>query len=144
MALCAAALWLGSGCGDGKTPTPEEQLAETVRSMLRAIPERDSQGILDHVGFDFVADDGLDYAAVQSLVHEFLGRDELYSAELEELRIEPGSTDRELSVHARVRFSPVQRLARFARYRFALRFTKLAGRWSARGGSYARIAPRDG
>jgi hypothetical protein len=98
--------------------------------MLRAIPEQDSQGILDHVAFDFVADDGLDYAGVQSLVHEFLGRDELYSAELEELRIE--------------RFSPVQRLARFARYRFALRFTKRVGRWSARGGSYARITSRGG
>jgi hypothetical protein len=112
--------------------------------MLRAIPERDAQGILDNVGLDFVADDGLDYAGVQSLVHEFLGRDELYSAELEELRIEPGATDRELSVHARVRFAPVQRLARVARYRFALRFTNLAGRWSARGGRYARIASRDG
>jgi hypothetical protein len=109
--------------------------------MLGAIPERDAQGILDHVGFDFVAEDGLDFAAVQSLVHEFLGRDELYSAELEELRIEPGATERELTVLARVRFFPAVRPARFARYGFALRFTNLAGSWSARGGRYGRLEP---
>jgi hypothetical protein len=141
LGLCALAVWSGSGCGDEAPPSPREQLSDVVRSMLRAIPERDAEGILDHVAFDFVAEDGVDYATVQSLVDEFLGREQTYSAELEELQIEPGRTSRELTVHARVRFAPAARPARFARYRFALRFTNLAGTWSARGGRYGRIEP---
>jgi hypothetical protein len=141
LACAALALWAGPACREATEPTREEQLRAVVRSMLLAIPERDSRGILDHVGFDFVAEDGVDYPTVQSLIHEFLGRDEIYAAALEELRIEPGPSERALEVHAQVRFSPAERPSEYIRYRFELRFTDLAGSWTARSGRYLRVGP---
>ena len=128
--------------------TLSEQAVEAlVRAMAAAIPDRNPRAILDRVGHDFVAahespsGGTLDYAGVQALVNEFLSRERIYTAELEELHVAPGAGPSQLDVHTRVRFGAADDVTRSVRYRIDVVFVNLAGSWTARRGRYARVAP---
>ena len=107
--------------------------------MAAAVSSREPQKILSHVAYDFEADDGLDFAGVQALVFEFLVRDQVYAAEVEELTLDPTTSDAERSVHALVRFMPADAPEPWARYRIEARFSRMGESWAARSGHYQRV-----
>jgi hypothetical protein len=125
----------------GSDAEPEAELEAVVRDVLRAIPQRDAPGVLRHIAYDFRADDGVDYPAVQALLFEFLERERVYSADLEELSIEPTAREGELELHALVRFSRADGGGPSPLYRMDLVFAKLGDTWSARRGRYRRVDP---
>jgi hypothetical protein len=121
-----------------------EQLEELVPALVDAVQAKLPGFVLDHVAQGFKSDDGLDYFGVRAIVDEYAFRDDEVGARLESLTIAKQDDGRQ-RVHARVAFTPGQRLAVGAplppggvTYAFDLVFALDGLRWQAISGSYRR------
>ena len=127
-------------------PTPEEEIRAVMSDLIEAIEARVPGEVLEHVAFEFEAQDGVGYPEVQSLVLTYLLRDEVLGARLEQLEIEPAGQDAARRVRARVAFVRGTRLAQSqvplpfeaVEYDFDLIFARRGGDWQAVSGSYQR------
>lgn len=133
-------------------PADRDPIAEVravVEGMVEAVEEREPRAILEHVAFDFRAEDGLTYPDVQSLVLEFLMGPAIPGARLESAQVDRDRDRGEVRVRARVRFARGERLSGTTGipslpsvvYAFDLRFRSIEGVWRAVGGSYRRSDP---
>jgi hypothetical protein len=135
-------------CGEPPQLTPEDELRDTLLQIIEAIEGGDPKTILEHVSFDFQSEDGLGYAEVQSIVLNFLVRDQRAGARLEDLSIEQKNVGRGThEVRARVVFAMGYSIREAhqplppgaTRYEFLLGFTRTENGWQAIHGRYQQL-----
>ena len=143
----AVLIALGVACSEPPPSDPPQELRATLLRMIAAVEDGEPDTILRRVSPEFQSDDGLGYADVQSLVLDFLLRDESVGARLEELTIEPPiEPGLPYRVRAELTFALGAKLADSRaptpsgaqRYAFELDFIRSGTSWMAMGGSYHR------